>query len=92
MLAIYQGETGELRSNFKAFAQRDDSVDSIIWKKRVGNRVAPGDVLAEVQWAGLSMELLLAPEDCIGKIQDINRDIIYEELGDPPAQYLAQIG
>jgi hypothetical protein len=90
-LATYNADTGELRSNFDAFAERNDSVDSIVWKKKERDAVKPGDLLAEVQWAGLPGEPLHAPDGCTGYVEDINGNIGYEDLGDSPSQYLAQI-
>ncbi len=87
----YDVATGELRSDFNAFAERNDSVDSIIWKKKKGQVVAPGDFLAEIQWAELPKEFLYAPNDCIGTVKDISGVISYEDLADSPSQYLAQI-
>jgi len=90
-LVTYDITTGELRSDFNAFSERNDSVDSIIWKKKKGGAVEPGDLLAEVQWAELPMEPLYAPNDCSGKIKDISGVILYEDLADSPSQYLSQI-
>lgn len=90
-LVTYDTQTGELRSDFTAFSERNDSVDSILWKKKEGETVEPGDLLGEVQWAELPMEPVYAPDDCTGKIKDISGVILYEDLVDAPSQYLAQI-
>lgn len=91
ILVTYDQATGELKSDFNAFSQRDDAVDSIIWKKKKGGSVAPGDLLAEIQWASLPGEPVYAPDNCTGEIKDISGIVSYEDLPDPPSQYLAQI-
>lgn len=90
-LAVYDPSTDELRSSPTAFAERDDSVDSIVWEKDLDDNVLPGDLLATVQWAGLPNEALNAPLECAGKVKHLNRNIVYEDLSDPPSQFLAQI-
>ena len=90
-LVIYDSGSGELRSNPQGFARQADYVASIVWEKDQGARVAPGDPLAIVQWGRGEHETLYAPDGCSGRVCDLNRNILFEELEFAPSQYLARI-
>ena len=90
-LVTYNATNGELRNNPDAFKEKKDYVAYIEWEKRKGQNVAVGDILATIQWGDGSMEALQAPEGCSGKIQDLNRNIKFEDLEYPPSQFLARI-
>ena len=90
-LVVYDATNGELRSVPKAFEAVGEYVASIVWKKQVGDAVESDDDLATVQWGNGSKEPLRAPTGCLGTIQRINRDIIYEELEFSPSQFFALI-
>jgi hypothetical protein len=90
-LVTYNATSGELRNNPETFAEKNDYVASIVWEKRRGQNVAIDDVLATIQWGDGSRDPLKAPEGCSGKIQDLNRNIKFEDLEYPPSQFLARI-
>ena len=91
-LVTYNATSKEMRNNPEAFAERNDYVASLIWEKQIGENVNPGELLATIQWGNDSYESLYAPDECTGKkVKSLNRTIRYEELGDAPSQFLAQI-
>lgn len=90
-LVTYNATSGELRNNPEAFAEREDYVSSIVWEKRKGQNVEIGDIIATIQWGDGSRDPLEAPEGCFGKVKDLNRRIIFEDLEYPPSQFLARI-
>lgn len=90
-LVTYNAETGELRSNPAAFAEKSDYVASILWEKEEGQKVEPGDVLAVIQWGSDPKSNINAPKGCTGTVKRLNRNISYEELEYSPSQFLAQI-
>jgi hypothetical protein len=89
-LVTYDATTGELRSNPEGFARAHDYVASIVWEKRKRDRVRPGDRLATIQWGRGEHEALCIPDGCSGRVSDLNRTIILEELEYEPSQYLAR--
>ncbi len=90
-LVTYDATTKELRNNPAAFAEKEEYVASIDWKKEVGDNVEPEDVLATIQWGDHSLESLKAPGGCAGKVKYLNRSIRFENLEYEPSQLLAQI-
>jgi hypothetical protein len=90
-LIHYDTQNGELRSIPEAFGAHDDYVASIVWEKKAGDRVTPGERLAELQWGGGNIQVLTAPTECRGVVRTLNRNIIFEELGYEPSQLLALI-
>jgi hypothetical protein len=89
--ATYSTVSGELSSNPEAFEMNDSYVASIVWTKKVGDDVRPGDELATIQWSQDPDEPLIAPDGCAGEVKDINGNIRYNDLEYPPSQFLARI-
>ena len=77
-----------------AFKKRPLGVLSIIWKDGIdaGATVAPGSELADIQWEDNTLELIVAPEDCAGDIDSVNRNIVFEDLEFSPAIWLLVLG
>lgn len=90
-LVIYDTNSGELRNNPEAFAERGDYVASFVWIKNEGENVEPGAVLATIQWGTGSNETLYAPGGCNGMVINLNRNIMFENLEYTPSQFLARI-
>jgi len=88
-LVTYNTNSKELRNIPEAFAERDDYVASIVWEKQVGDAVDVGLKLATIQWGEGTLEPLNAPEGCVGTVQSLNRDILYEDLEYAPSQLFA---
>ena len=91
LFASYNTVSEELRSNPKAFEVNVSYVASIVWTKKVGDDVGPGDELATIQWSQDPDEPLISPDGCTGKVKDINGNIRYNDLEYPPSQFLARI-
>jgi hypothetical protein len=90
-LVTFDTTTGELRSNPDGFAGRVDYVASLVWEKQPEDEVAPGDILAIIQWGKGAHEELLVPAGCNGRVRTLNRNILFEELGLEPSIFLARI-
>ncbi len=86
----YIPSTRQLDTVPDAFEQRNLSVLSIAYNPGVdvGESVGPGDEFAVVQWEDNSREALTAPDNCSGKIADVNRNIVFENLPFEPSQWL----
>jgi len=89
-LVAYDQGTGELRSNPRSFDGRGMEVLSIVWRAGIdaGATVGPGTELADVQWDDNSREPIIAPDNCSGRIDSVNRDIMFENLPFEPSQWL----
>lgn len=89
-LVTYVQDSKELFSVPEAFASREKSVLSWVWRPpvQVGNYLEAGNEIAEVQWEDNAREVIVAPPGCSGKITAVNRDISYENLRYHPSQIL----
>jgi hypothetical protein len=90
-LVTFDTITGELRSNPEGFARRVDYVASLVWEKQPEDDVAPGEIIAIIQWGQGVHEELLVPTGCRGRVQTLNRNILFEELDLEPSIFLARI-
>jgi hypothetical protein len=72
----------ELRTVRDYFAERDEEVLNIKWQPGIeeGAQIAPGELLAHIDWSGGTKEPLDAPSGCGGRIEWINGQIEYEKL------------
>ena len=73
-----------------AFARREESVLSLVWREgvEVGAEIEAGSEVADIQWDNNEREAIAAPADCSGKIKAVNRDILFENLPYAPPQNL----
>ena len=73
-----------------AFARREESVLSWVWREgvKVGEEIEAGSEVADIQWDNNEREAITAPANCSGKIKAVNRDILFENLPDAPPQNL----
>lgn len=90
-MITYNPKNGEVRSIPEAFAEKNDYVASIVWEKKVGEKISKGEKLCIVQWGQSGKEPLTAPDNCEGKINSLNRSIMFEELGIGTSQLFATI-
>ena len=92
-LITYVPSNKELLTVPEAFARRDKSVLSWVWRRpiKIGNRLEAGDEIADIQWEDNTREVITAPFDCSGEISAVNRDIFFENLRYPPSQVLLVI-
>lgn len=79
---VYDAMNRELRTVRDYFAQRDEVVLNIKWQPGIeeGAQIAPGQLLAHIDWDGAPEEPLKAPSGCGGRIEWINGQIEYEKL------------
>ena len=89
-LITYVQINKELHTVPEAFARRDTSVLSWVWRRPVtiGSHIEAGDEIADIQWEDNTTEVIRAPSDCSGDISAVNRDIAFENLRYPPSQVL----
>ena len=92
-LITYVPANKELLTVPEAFARRDKSVLSWVWRQpiNIGNRLKAGDEIADIQWEDNTKEVIIAPSDCSGEISAVNRNISFENLRYPPSQVLLAI-
>ncbi len=91
-LVTYNATSKELRNIPETFAKKEDYVASILWEIKVGDPVSPGVKLGIIQWGNGVLDALNTPEGCTGKVQSLNRNIMYENLEYAPSQLFAMIG
>lgn len=89
-LVTYDEDTRELSSVPDSFDARGREVLSIAWRPGVnaGADVTAGMELADIQWDDNSLEAITAPDDCVGQISSVNRNIMFEDLPFAPSQWL----
>jgi hypothetical protein len=77
-----------LRSVPGAFGKRPHPASNWIWKPQIdpGVVIESGTQLADVQWENDSMDAIVAPEDCAGKILWLNERIDVPNLSLPFAR------
>lgn len=79
---VYDAMNRELRTVRDYFAERDEEVLNIKWQPGIeeGAQIAPGELLAHIDWSEGTKEPLEAPSGCGGRIEWINGQIEYEKL------------
>ena len=92
-LVTYDQATSELRSVPEAFAGREKSVLSWVWRSDIqrGNHLEAGAEIADIQWEDNTREVIIASAECSGEISAVNRDIFLENLRYRPSQVLLAI-
>ena len=87
----YDSNTRRLVTVPDAFDSRELGVLSIVYRDGIddGASVNPGDEFATVQWEDNSREALKIPDDCSGTIEDVNRNISFEDLAFEPQWLLS---
>ena len=76
-LVTYNTATKMLSSVPTAFGERPYPASNWIWKSQIdlGVEIQAGTELADVQWEDDSMDVIVAPENCAGKILWLNEKI-----------------